>query len=178
HVLVPGRGGEFWVCTQNGLVRVVNGKFIPYGGSQGLSTVDIRAACQAADGRLWAGGDSSELNVWDGARFTRYALSSLPKNATVRAMLCSNDGAIWIGTTSGLIRLMNSKERLFTKADGLADEWVDTLAAGSGGSLWIGTKNGFSRFLNGQMESFQAKDGLSQSSVYAMHEDREVNLWV
>jgi ligand-binding sensor domain-containing protein/two-component sensor histidine kinase len=176
--LAPGRPGEFWGCTANGLVRAVNGKFIAYGASQGLSTVDIRAACATADGRLWAGGDSSELNVWDGARFTRHSLSSLPKNAIVRAMVCSKDGAIWIGTSSGLIRLMNGKERLFTKADGLADEWVDTLAEGSGGSLWIGTKNGFSRFLNGEMESFQAKDGLSQSSVYALHEDREGILWV
>jgi ligand-binding sensor domain-containing protein/two-component sensor histidine kinase len=176
--LVAGRRGEFWACTATGLVRAVNGKLITYGASEGLSTVDIRAACQTADGRLWAGGDSGELNIWDGARFTRYPLSSLPKNATVRAMLYSKDGAIWIGTTSGLIRLTNGKERRFTKADGLADEWVDTLAEGSGGSLWIGTKNGFSRFLNGEMESFQAKDGLSQSSVYALHEDREGNLWV
>ena len=176
--LVAGRSGEFWVCTANGLARAVNGKFISYGVSQGLSTIDIRAACLTADGKLWAGGDGAELNIWDGTRFTRYPLSSLPKSATVRAMLCSNDGAIWIGTTSGVIRLMNGKERRFTKADGLADDWVDTLAAGSGGSLWIGTKNGFSRFLNGEMESFQAKDGLSQSSVYALQEDREGILWV
>jgi ligand-binding sensor domain-containing protein/two-component sensor histidine kinase len=176
--LVAGRRGEFWVCTANGLVRAANGKFVSYGASQGLSTVDIRAACETADGRLWAGGDSAELNVWDGARFARYSLSTLPKGATVRAMHCSNDGAIWIGTTSGLIRLMNGKERIFTKADGIADEWVDALADGSGGSLWIGTKNGFSRFANGEMESFQAKDGLSQSTVYALHEDREGNLWV
>jgi ligand-binding sensor domain-containing protein/two-component sensor histidine kinase len=176
--LVAGGGGEIWVCTANGLARASNGKFVAYGASQGLSTVDIRAACRTADGKLWAGGDSAELNVWDGGRFARYPLSSLPRNATVRAMLCSNDGAIWIGTTSGLIRLMNGKERRFTKADGIADEWVDGLAEGSGGSLWIGAKNGFSRFLNGEMESFQAKDGLSQSTVYALHEDREGNLWV
>jgi len=176
--LVAGRRGEFWVCTANGLVRAADGKFVGYGASQGLSTVDIRAACVTADGRLWAGGNSAELNIWDGARFARYPLSSLPKGAAVRAMRCSNDGAIWIGTTSGLIRLMNGKERRFTKADGIADEWVDALAEGSGGSLWIGTKNGFSRFIHGEMESLQAKDGLSQSTVYALHEDREGNLWV
>jgi hypothetical protein len=33
--LVAGRRGEFWVCTPNGLVRAVNGKFVAYGVSQG-----------------------------------------------------------------------------------------------------------------------------------------------
>ena len=178
HCLAPGVRGEFWVCTASGLVRAAGGKFVTYGTEQGLSTNNIRGACETPDGKLWSGGDSAELNVWDGARFTRHRLASLPKNATVRAMLCASDGAIWIGATSGLIRLMNGKERRFTKSDGLADDWVDALAEGGGGSLWIGTKNGFSRVLNGEIESFRAKDGLSQSTVYALHEDREGSLWV
>jgi ligand-binding sensor domain-containing protein/two-component sensor histidine kinase len=178
NCLVAGRPGEFWACTPNGLIRAAGGKFTTYGPARDLSTSNIRAACQAPDGKLWSGGDSAQLNVWDGARFSRHPLSTLPTGASVRALLCSADGAVWIGTSSGLIRLMNGKERRFTKADGLADDWVDTLASGSRSCLWIGTKNGFSRFLNGEIESFFAKDGLSQSTVYALQEDREGSLWV
>ncbi len=93
-------------------------------------------------------------------------------------MLCSSDGAVWVGTTDGLIRLKDGQERRFTTADGLADEWIVSLAQGSGGALWIGTRNGFSRLLNGEFESFRGKNGLSQSMVYSLHEDREGDLWV
>jgi ligand-binding sensor domain-containing protein len=178
HCLVPGPNGEIWACTPNGLVRIAGGKFTAFGQAQGLSTGNIRGACTAADGKLWAGGDSSELNVWDGERFVRHPLSSVPKQATVRSILCSSNGIIWVGTTNGLVRLKDGVQRRYTEADGIADDWIDALAEGSHSGLWIGTKNGFSRFVNGEIESFRAKDGLSQSTVYSLREDREGNLWV
>lgn len=178
HCLAAGREGEIWACTPEGLVRIAGGKVQTFGEAQGLSTNNIRGACRAPDGKLWSGGDSAELNIWDGVSFARRALASLPKQASVRAMLCGSGGAIWIGTTNGLIRLKDGAERRFTTANGLPDDWVDALAEGAHATVWIGTKNGFSRLVNGEFESFRTKDGLSQSTVYSMREDREGSLWV
>ncbi len=178
YCLVPAGRGEFWACTAKGLVRVANGKFRDFGAGQGLANLSVHGASLAPDGKLWSGGEGGELDVWDGTRFSHRRLSTLPRNATVRALLCSSDGAVWVGTTNGLIRLKDGKERRFTTADGIADDWVASLAEGASGAVWIGTRNGFSRFLNGEIESFRSRDGLSQSMVYALREDREGSLWV
>jgi ligand-binding sensor domain-containing protein len=176
--VAPGRNGELWICTPNGLARFAGGKFTVYKTAQGLSTDSLRAACETAGGEIWAGGDSNELNIWDGTRFRRRRLAAMSRLATVRTMLAAGDGAIWIGTTDGLIRLKDGRERRFTTSDGLSDNSILSLAPSREGGIWIGAKDGFSRFLNGEIETFRTKDGLSQSTVYAVYEDREGSLWV
>jgi len=142
------------------------------------NSADIRAIEQTADGQIWFGGDSSTLVCWDGSQFHKRELSSVPPTSSVRAMLTDAGGALWIGTTSGLVRLKDGQEHCFTVADGMADSWVLDLAPGQGNTLWIGTKDGYSRYQNGQFESFHTRDGLSQSTVYCLCEDHEGSLWV
>jgi len=180
--LVTDRQGALWLCTSNGIARLSQGKLSVYRTVQGLPTNNIRDACAATDGTVWFGGDSSELSSWTGkgtgSGFVSHRLASMPSYGTVRALLCSGDGALWIGTTNGLIRLKDGRERLFTVKDGLADDWVYCLLQTRDNALWIGTKNGFSRLRDSAMESFRTEDGLSQSTVYSMYEDREGSLWV
>jgi ligand-binding sensor domain-containing protein/two-component sensor histidine kinase len=107
----------------------------------------------------------------------------MPDYGIVRALACSHDGAVWIGTNYGLIRMADQKEHLLTVKDGLADNSIYSLMAGHDETLWIGTKNGFSRFLGNdgnkgnKFESYRTEDGLSQSTVYSLYEDREGTLW-
>lgn len=176
--LISGQNGSVWVCTSNGIARHIDGKFQIYRTSEGFASNNARAACQAADGTLWVGGDGSRLSVWDGSRFVARPLHSIPPDTGVRAMICSSDGVLWIGTTGGLIQLKDGQERLFTVKEGLADNWILDLAAGHDGSLWIGTRNGFSRLRGTEIDSFRPQDGLSQSTVYSVFEDREGSLWV
>ena len=184
--LVPGGNGEVWICTPSGLARFKNNKFDVFRTAQGLSNEIVRAAAWAPDGKLpdgklpdgklWIGGESTLLSVWNGSKFVSQPLSSMPRDAGVRAIIVSG-GTTWIGTTEGLIRLEGGKERRYTTRDGLSDDWILALAASRDGSLWIGTRNGFSRWRNGEIDSFRPQDGLSQSTVYSVYEDREGSLW-
>jgi len=178
HCLAPARNGDVWVCTSQGLARISDDKITPYGARQGIPAGMVVATAEAANGNLWIAGERSRLGVWNGKVFHGYPLKSLPEYGSIRALLCADDGAIWIGTTNGLVRLTAGQERLFTVKDGLADNGIFSLAQGRDGSLWIGTKNGFSRMRSGELESFRTKQGLSQSTVFALHEDREGGLWV
>jgi len=175
--LVNGRDGDLWACTSQGLARVTDDKVVAYGAAQGFPSDAIQSACVSSDGKLWLAGEKSRLNIWDGSTLQTRPLKSLPEFGGVRALSCSATGAVWVGTTNGLLRIENGVERLFTAKDGLADNNVLTLSESRDGSLWIGTKNGFSRLRAGDFSSFQTKDGLTQSSVFALFEDREGNLW-
>jgi signal transduction histidine kinase/ligand-binding sensor domain-containing protein len=177
HCLAPARNGDVWVCTSQGIARIAGDKVTAYGARQGLPAGTILAAAEAPDGTLWIAGERPRLGVWNGKVFRSYPLKSLPEYGSIRALLCADNGDIWIGTTHGLVRLKSGQEHLFTVKDGLADNGIFSLAQGRDGSLWIGTKDGFSRMRSGEFESFRTKQGLSQSTVFALHEDREGALW-
>jgi ligand-binding sensor domain-containing protein len=176
--LASSRDGDMWACTADGLVRVRDGAIQIFRTEQGLPVNNIRAVCAASDGTLWVGTDSSWLSTWNGSKFVSHRLASIPADAGVRSMLCSGDGAIWVGTTDGLVRFKDGREQLFSVRDGLADNFVSTLAESRDGSLFAGTRHGFSRLRKGEIESFRPQDGLSQSIVFSLYEDREGSLWV
>jgi signal transduction histidine kinase/ligand-binding sensor domain-containing protein len=173
HSLFCNSKGALWACTAGGLAQFVNGRFAIH------QNGDVWAACEARDGAIWAGGDGAQLTVSAGSKIgSPRTLSSVPPNASVRALLATADGTLWIGATDGLVRLKDGEEHRFTTADGLADNSIYCLAEGRDGVVWIGTRDGFSRLRNGEFESFRATDGLSQSTVYTLCEDREGSLWV
>ncbi len=176
--LFPGQHGDLWACTAGGLAQIKDGKIRLLGNAPTLAGGGIAAAAQRKDGTIWMGGDGGELSIWTGAQFSSYSLHSVPRYAGIQAMLSGSDNTLWIGTTAGLIRLEDGREQRFTKADGLANDSVLSLAEGRNGEIWIGTDGGFSRWRNGEIESFLPKNGLSQSTVGALYEDREGSLWV
>jgi signal transduction histidine kinase/ligand-binding sensor domain-containing protein len=175
---VVAAGNEIWACTTAGMVRFADGKIQVFHRGDGLSSEVVRAAAVGPDGKLWVGGESTKLSVWDGQKFVPHALALMPSDAGVRAIAFEQDGTMWIGTTEGLIELKNGRERLLTTRNGLSDNWILSLFASSDGSLWIGTRAGFSRLRNGEAVSFRPADGLSQSNVYSIFQDREGSLWV
>jgi ligand-binding sensor domain-containing protein len=172
NCLVTDHQGALWACTGSGLARLNKGEL------EFISHSSVEAAAVRKDGTIWFGGPGGEFQVWDGKKVSSFELGSLPGYATVQSLLAAKDDSLWIGTSDGLIRLANGKEQRFTKADGLANNSVLTLAESQDGTVWIGTSDGFSRFRGREMESFGTKNGLSQSTVYALFEDREGSLWV
>ncbi|HEX4130330.1 MAG TPA: two-component regulator propeller domain-containing protein [Pirellulales bacterium] len=177
RALVADRDGVVWIGTSRGLARAERGRIVS-GENAKQRSDSVNAICRAADGTIWIGGSGSPLRVWRDGHETPHPLKSIPERATVEALKCAADGTLWVGTTHGLVRLKDGEERLFTTADGLADNWIHCLAAGSNDCLWLGTEEGFTRLHNDTFESFRKRDGLSQSSVYVVAEDREGSLWV
>jgi len=176
--LVQERDGAVLVCTDTGLARMDVSGSEPkiHRLAEDDSTMvsqNVRAACEDSSGIQWIGGDRPAVQY--GSRII--PLKGIPASASVRALLCVGD-TVWVGTSDGLIRIHDNEQHLFTAKDGLADDFVFSLAEGSAGTIWIGTRNGFSRLRNGHLDSFRPQDGLSQSNAIAMFEDREGTLWV
>ncbi len=175
--LFGDKQGSVWACLPTGLAELTHGTIRVLGVADGLPEPDVRGACMAPDGTLYAATAKSRLAAWSRSRFVERRLP-LPESATVQALLCGSDGVVWVGSSQGLIRIGAGREARLTRADGLADDSVLALAEGRDGSVLVGTTNGFSRVRPGFIDSFGPKDGLSQSTVYALHEDRDGSLWV
>ena len=174
--LFKDRQNHIWACTPNGLAELTQEKVRVFGTATGLSSPDVSAACVAPDGTLTVGTGNTQLATWNGTRFVSRSLP-LPDGAVIQAMSCTADGAVWIGTSDGLVRSRAGHDDRLTLANGLADKSILTVTQTEDGSVLVGTTNGFSRIRGSQIDNFRPQDGLSQSTVYALYEDREGSLW-
>lgn len=175
--LLVSQSGKLWIGTDAGLACFEEGKFSVYQVGQGLASNDVQALCEASDGTIWVGGEGNRLSAWNGSKFTSSTLSSIPERASVRALLGTPDSTVWAGTTAGLVRLNAGQQRRFSRSDGLADDWVHSLARAGLDGIWVGTKDGISRLRGDEVESFRSRNGLSQSTVFSLCEDHEGSLW-
>ena len=87
----------------------------------------------------------------------------------VSAITVTSDGATWIASyDSGVSRFDGESWRVYTAADGLASNWVNTIAADPNGALWFGTRYGVSRFNDGIWTTYTTDDSLAGEWIYAI----------
>ena len=148
--------------------------------TDGLPSDSVTAIIQTRDGFLWIG-TTAGLVRFDGVKFTKVNLMDSGANVTVGiTALCEDaDGFLWIGTQSnGLYELVQGKVRHYTRAQGLLDENVTSLAADNQESIWIGTKSGLNLFRKQSFQSFTVGDGLPDNMVSGVHVARSGTVWI
>lgn len=104
--------------------------------------------------------DAPEASRWE-----RVPLA-LPPGLRIRALARDAHGALWIGTTQGLLQLTDAGQRRYTTAEGLSDDVVHSLLADREGNLWIGTFGGGAcRLSREPIESITRAQGLPSANA-------------
>jgi signal transduction histidine kinase/ligand-binding sensor domain-containing protein len=95
---------------------------------------------------------------------------------TPNAMAQTNDGYLWIGTQSGLMRFDGVRFVFWRPPEGseLPSSRITSLLGGLDGSLWIGTGVGLARLRNGDLTNY----GDATGSIMAILEDRAGTIWI
>ncbi len=124
-----------------------------------------------SSGLLWIGTYNGVMAYDDGAdKFTRYDLLE-DRSVRVNSIYESRDRSIWVGTGEGLIRMeIGTKDKkLYTEAEGLANNSVSGILEDNEGFLWISTLNGLSRMdlKSGTFKNFYHYDGLQENEFNA-----------
>jgi ligand-binding sensor domain-containing protein len=174
--LAEDRAGDLWLgAVSGGLTRYAEGRSRLYTKRDGLSSDFVRCLLADRAGNLWVGTRGGGLNLFRDERFTAYTTRDGLPGDQVTAMAEDPRGGLWIGTTQGLARFEQGRITAYTTRDGLPHEKVNALCVDSAGELWVGTGGGLCRFQQGR---FVVEDLPTQSSVTALFEDRQHNLWV
>jgi ligand-binding sensor domain-containing protein/signal transduction histidine kinase len=121
---------------------------------QGLASYSMHDLVQTSDGQILIGTDKG-LVRFDGTRFTSIPAEPADVNANypIFSLLVARDGALWIGTNhKGLIVQRGAKSRVYTSADGLAGNTVESLYQDDNGDIWVGTTAGTCRFAHEQFQ--------------------------
>ena len=102
----------------------------------------------------------------------------LPQNS-VRPMLQTRDGFLWIGTRGGLARFDGAAFVLYraNAFNSIPNDSVTGLAEDRDGSLWISSPGGLTRYRNGVLQNYTVHDGLPEYSIWRITADPAGGIW-
>src|ERR1043166_1871990 len=100
--------------------------------------------------------------------------------ATISAIWQTQDGYLWLGTQSGLVRFdgvrFTSVENAYRNAP--ANIWVREILEDSNHTLWVGTNDaGLIRLENDRVTTYSTKNGLPSDTVQCLVSTRNGDLW-
>jgi ligand-binding sensor domain-containing protein/signal transduction histidine kinase len=182
RVIYEDKDRRLWVGTDAGLFRMENEAFVRVDGSGGAPQINVHTICEDREGRLLVGGWG--LLILNGQSATYYSSSESQADNSIRTMRQTADGALWIGTISGLRRLDHGLSgNPFTIPKMLSGINISVLRESRRGQLWIGAYgHGLMRFQSGRIAErlvrFSAPDSLPHNNVLSLFEDSEDDLWV
>jgi diguanylate cyclase (GGDEF)-like protein len=177
-VIAQDRQGKVWVGTDGGgLARLDGERFAPIA-PQGALGKQVRSIVDGPDG-LWVGSEAGLARVSYTGAVKSYTEAQGLTHHSVRSLLLSRDGVLWIGTDHGADRFVNGAFQHFAESEVLSHDLVLALEEDRDGAIWIGTDaRSLKRWHNGRIHTFTSKEGLSNDSVYSLFEDREGSIWI
>lgn len=104
----------------------------------------------------------------------------LPNNS-LRALLQTRNGYLWVGTKGGLARFNGTEFLTYSarKPGQLAESEVRALAEGDDGRLYIGTMGGGLSILeDGKFTTLRKEDGLTHDVVRTLHRAGDGSIWI
>jgi signal transduction histidine kinase/ligand-binding sensor domain-containing protein len=179
RVVFEDRERRLWIGTDGGLFRMRDETLLRIDDRGDVpEMMNVHSICQDREGRLLVGGWG--LLVLDGEHATHYTSKENLADNSIRTVRQTADGAVWIGTISGLRRLEGGvRGDPFTTPRLIDGVNACVLHEGRRGQLWIGTYGrGLMRLSDGQLLKLRAPSPLPHDNVLAILEDAEENVWV
>jgi signal transduction histidine kinase/ligand-binding sensor domain-containing protein/ActR/RegA family two-component response regulator len=137
-------------------------------------------------GRVWVGSVAGAF-CWDGGKWTRFTTADGLKSNGVSHLTEAPDGAIWIGYREplGLSRMTfpGGKPHLnhYSRATGMASDYVLFLGVDAGGTLWVGTDDGIDLYKGSAWtQRYGRDDGLvwNDAAAGAFLAEDDGTVWV
>lgn len=147
---------------ENGLLRVNGNTLSPVTGGEIFQKLGVTAAASTDYGGLIATPSGLFRLDKDGVRPFSTAIDTWFAENLIYTIYVFPDGEIAVGTRKGGLALLNRDgglDRIMTKADGLADDYITTIFQDRQGGVWLSGNNGLT-YLNAGLTRFEASHGL------------------
>jgi ligand-binding sensor domain-containing protein len=109
----------------------------------------------------------------------RFAVGRAIPGSRIQAVLADREGSLWIGTNSGLTRLVDGVLQHLPVTDPLATASVLDLMEDLEGDIWVGTEmDGLHVLRDQRFRTLGEHEGLSSDQTTTVVEDRAGTLWV
>jgi ligand-binding sensor domain-containing protein/signal transduction histidine kinase len=175
RVMMQDQDGTIWAGTDRGLLRLNGGRFVQVDGTASIPPIFVHSIYRDRAGHLWVGG--WRLMRIDGKTGTLYSLGTEASQNQVKSILQTSDGTLWVGTVTGLNRMLPGQGG-FQRVEGITST-VRVLRQTPDGVLWIGTiGQGVFTFDRGKLVQSTAPAELPSNTVLNFFVDGEKNFWI
>ena len=165
--------GKLWLGTRDkGLFYMIGGKVYSAGKMPFAATINCLLVL--SDRELWIGTDRGPLR-WNGSEITSQGIPAALVHLPVRAMIRDRDSNIWIGTSSGLVRV-NADGFLLDAQNSQANGGVTSLFEDREGNVWIGSPRGIDRLRDSAFVTYAVR-GLKTESGGPIYVDGHERVW-
>ena len=102
-----------------------------------------------------------------------------PSKEYIACLYYQPNGILWLGTTSGLVKIQQGVSTTYRQAEGLAGNWVSSIFDDKKGSLWLSSpRDGITHYQNGKFTPITFKDGLFTNEIYCILCDDSGGVWL
>ena len=175
------RDGDIWFGGSAGIERLRDGMFTTYSPAQGLPSENNGPVYVDDQGRIWFAPLSGGLYWLKDGHVERITLAGLDRDVVYS--ICGGDGEIWVGRQRGGLTVLTWSgnsfvARMYTQADGLAQNSVYSVHRNRDGTVWAGTVSaGVSRLKAGKFANYSMVTGLTSNSVNSIVEGHDGTMW-
>ena len=147
---VQDKGGRLWIPGQRGLVRYDHGSWRRFLRRDGLLSDAVYAVALRPDNTACVAYQDVEglTCIRPDGSVRHYRSHQELISGRVYMLGAAPNGALWVGTDSGIDVLDGDRWRSFTRSDGLVanDTDMNGFFVDRDGSIWIGTSRGLSHY--------------------------------
>lgn len=190
-----GKGSLRWFGTDKGISAFKNSDWLPAAYDEKypefmFKDYPIKAMATSTDGdSLYVATEGAgvtrvfrnEVDAISGAsEYVQWGPIEIPSDK-VYSICIEPDGTQWFGTDKGVARHTGYKTlegwTVFNIQNGLADNFVQAIAADKNGNIWFGTKSGITVYNKNSWYSFTTKDGLTSNNIQCIAVDHDGIVW-
>ena len=179
-VLSDSRGRR-WLGVGGRLVESRGADILRYGQADGFSGDELVSAVEDHVGHVFVAGLREVVELVDDgagrAKWRPLPLALLP-NQAIHALALDASGALWIGTSLGLIEYHGGRQTLYRTTQGLSDDHILSLLEDRETNLWVGTASGgVCRLSHEKVTSYTTREGLPDQNVVWVTESHDGRIY-
>ncbi len=166
--LCQDQTGAYWFGTGHGLVRWKDGKERTFGTRDGLPDAHVLVVTAGVGDEVWVGSKAGLARVRAGRIDFPGAV-----NKSVAALYLDDQGALWIGQDSRLLRWQADRLEEIARSAG---ENIRTIQADGANQIWVATSSDVSRLEGGRLIPVSLPPRAYR--IRDLHRDAEGRLWM
>jgi len=170
--------GTVWAGTSLGLVKRQGDEWVNATGHSALQNSPTTMLFQDSDRSLWVSSNAGLSRIRDGV-LTEVVAEKNPAAITgVISAFEDRERNLWLGSQwAGLARFWNGSTRRLSRAEGLNEPLVWSVARGPDGRTWVGTTDGLSIYEGGRFTQVLRGDQLPHPHAYNLLAESD-RIWI